>query len=134
MTIYSEIVVSLMSPSSAMVQALSHCADLFTGERPAKRIAYELLSSSDPDDHDRLVVVNFEKGMTANMSVRVFADAALLLLEGEGGRFALIGLDDEDAEAMLREPVEVCVLDPDSGDALFSLDGALADRTRKTAL
>lgn len=130
MTIYSELVASLMRSPPEIARALAHRPELFTGERPAKRIAYDRPSTANPDNHGRLVLVTIEEDMAPDMRVRVFPDAGVLLLEGDAARFALIGLDAEDAEAMLREPVEVCVMD--HGDALFSLFGATPFQTRKT--
>ncbi|MCG9000259.1 hypothetical protein LH450_03670 [Laribacter hongkongensis] len=130
MTTYPELVVALMRPPPDLARALAHCPELFTGYLPATRIAYDLLSTTSPDDHSRLVLVTIEEGMTPDMRVQVFSDAGVLLLEGEDARFALIGLDAEDAEAMLCEPVEVCVMD--HGDTLFSLIGAAPFRSRKT--
>ncbi|NDV14083.1 hypothetical protein [Crenobacter caeni] len=130
MTIHSELVASLMRPPPEIARALAHRPELFTGERPGKRIAYDMLSTANPDNHGRLVLVTIVEGMTPDMCVRVFPDAGVLLLEGDAASFALIGLDAEDAEAMLREPVEVCVMD--HGDALFSLIGAAPFQTRKT--
>ncbi|RQW23655.1 hypothetical protein EHS17_13980 [Rhodobacteraceae bacterium CH30] len=74
------------APAARPCTGLAHCPELFMGDRPATRIAYDMLSTINPDDHSRLVLVTIEEGMTADMHVRVFADACVLLLEGDAAR------------------------------------------------